>query len=85
MDRDAYRVIKKSSFMVPLGDVAEEVNTLQIKTNKVTIISSQILGSLRILLSVKELRKVDFILRKQQYVSVLSFLCILLLLCAPWC
>lgn len=31
--------------MVPLGDVAEKVNTLQIKTGNVAIITSQILGS----------------------------------------
>lgn len=71
--------------MVPLGDVAEKVNTLQIKTGNVAIITSQILGSPWILLPVKEVRNIDLILRQKQYVSVLSFLCIFLLLYVPWC
>lgn len=79
IDRNAYQVIKKCFFMVPLGDVTEE----QIKTGNVPIISGQMLGSLWILLSVKEVRNMDLILRKRQCVSVLSFLCIFLLLYIP--
>lgn len=73
IDGNVHRVIRKCCFMVPLGDVTEEVNTVQIKTCHVPIISRQILGSLWILLPVKEVRNIDVILRKQQYVSVLSF------------